>query len=104
MDPAPLELSPAARQNAPLAEAMAMYQLSIEQLETALLERSDQLDPATMETIQSNLRAIDDAIFDSRQALSRDPESEYLNAHLSASIKRKVRLLRQANNLASNQI
>lgn len=87
-----------------LAAAMAQYQVSIEQLEDALRASVQNLDDETREAILHNLRAIDQAIFESRQALERDPESEFLNAHLARAIKSKVRLLRQANDLAANQI
>jgi len=97
------ELTPASSADG-LAAAMAQYQLSIEQLETALRASVQNLDDETRETILHNLRDIDQAIFESRQALERDPESEFLNAHLARNIKSKVRLLRQANELAANRI
>ena len=43
-------------------------------------------------------------VFEARVALGNDPQSEYLNAHLADSMMRKVRLLRQVTQLASNHI
>jgi hypothetical protein len=87
-----------------LADALANYEASVAQLETTLRSFSDSMDPQLYETIEGNLDTIDRAIFEARVALSNDPQSEYLNAHLADSMMRKVRLLRQVTQLASNHI
>lgn len=87
-----------------LAEALIEYEASAKQLEASLHELADQLDPVVYETLEGNLYTIDRAIHEARVALSSDPQSEYLNAHLADSMMRKVRLLQQVTQLASNQI
>jgi hypothetical protein len=87
-----------------IAAALTDYAKSVAQLELALEQLADRLDPVSYESIQGNLYTIDRAIFEARSALSADPQSEYLNAHLANSMARKVRLLQQATRLASNRI
>jgi hypothetical protein len=87
-----------------IAAALADYAESVAQLELALEQVADRLDPVSYESIQGNLYTLDRAILEARSALSADPQSEYLNAHLANSMLRKVRLLQQATRLASNRI
>lgn len=87
-----------------LADAIIEYEASAKQLEATMKELAAQLDPVVYETLEGNLYTIDRAIHEARVALSADPQSEYLNAHLADSMMRKVRLLQQVTQLASNQI
>lgn len=96
--PASMDLPPE------VATALSDYEQSVRQLELALEQLADRMDPVSYESIQGNLVTIDRAIFEARSALSADPQSEYLNVHLANSMMRKVRLLQQATRLASNQI
>jgi hypothetical protein len=51
--------------------------------------------------IERNLRAIDQAIRESRAALDADPANTYLNSHLADARRRKLELLRRAAGLSS---
>lgn len=77
---------------------------SIEGLETVLLRYGDRLDPDTREAIVANLELIDQAIDDAHRALKEDPNSDYLHAHITNSLERKVRLLEDAARLAGKEI
>jgi hypothetical protein len=77
---------------------------NIHDLETILIQYGDRLDPDTREAITENLRLIDAAIADAHQALQEDPNSDFLHAHITNSMERKVRLLEDAARLASNEI
>lgn len=78
----------------------ATYETAIRQLELQLDAGREQLDPATVRTIETSLATIDRAIAQARRALERDPANAYLNQHLSRALSRKVELLRQATALA----
>jgi hypothetical protein len=58
------------------------------------------LAPETIETLERNLRIIDDAIAESRAALEADPGDPDLRLLLQASHQQKVALLEQAARLA----
>ena len=58
------------------------------------------LAPETIETLERNLRIIDQAIADSRAALEADPGDPDLRLLLRASHEQKVALLEQATRLA----
>ena len=58
------------------------------------------LAPETIETLERNLRIIDDAIAESRAALEADPGDPDLRLLLRASHEQKVALLEQATRLA----
>ena len=58
------------------------------------------LAPETIETLERNLRIIDDAITESRAALESDPGDPDLRLLLRASHQQKVALLEQATRLA----
>lgn len=77
---------------------------NIDDLEALLIEHGDRLDPDTREAIADNLRVIDDAIADAHRALQDDPNSDFLHAHITSSMERKVRLLEDAARLASKEI
>jgi hypothetical protein len=77
---------------------------NISDLESILIEYGDRLDPDTREAIAENLAVIDAAIDDAHQALQDDPNSDFLHAHITNSMERKVRLLEDAARLASKEI
>ncbi|HVP15632.1 MAG TPA: zf-HC2 domain-containing protein [Terriglobales bacterium] len=72
------------------------YDATIAELETALREHRHELDPATVRTIEQNLRIIDQATEQARRALAADPANPYLNGHLAAQLRLKVDVLKQA--------
>ena len=77
---------------------------NITDLEAILIEHGDRLDPDTREAIAETLRVIDAAIADAHRALRDDPNSDFLHAHITNSMERKVRLLEDAARLASKEI
>jgi hypothetical protein len=85
------------------ARTAANYSDAIEELESALNDGRTQLDTSTVRVLETNLRAIDVAIADARQALSRDPDNQYLNRYLDQTIQRKVQLLRRATGILRAQ-
>ena len=84
-------------------EADPEYAAEVAALEKALAERRGQLDPGTVKTIEANLKIIDLATAQARQALAADPSNPYLKEYLSKSMRRKVELLKQATVFASAQ-
>jgi anti-sigma factor RsiW len=72
------------------------YDAAVEDLERILYEARGRLDPGTVAALEQSLATIDRAIEEAYQALSSDPTDGYLNAHLAASMKRKIKLLQQA--------
>jgi hypothetical protein len=85
------------------ARTAANYSDAIDELERALKDGRTQLDSSTVRVLETNLRAIDVAIADARQALSRDPDNQYLNRYLDQTIQRKVQLLRRATGILRAQ-
>lgn len=69
-------------------------------LATVLDSERARLAPATVETLERNLRIIDGAIAESRAALEADPGDPDLRLLLRASHEQKVALLEQATRLA----
>jgi hypothetical protein len=57
------------------------------------------LDSTTVVIIEKNLRVIDEAIQQSRQALRNDPNSAFLLDQLNGALGQKVELLRTATQL-----
>lgn len=76
--------------------ADAQYDAAVADLEHALAERRNDLNPRTVEILERNLKLIDAAIAQARQALEEDPGNTYLNRHLVESRRRKLDLLRRA--------
>jgi hypothetical protein len=81
--------------------ADAQYDAAVADLERILQEDGSRLDPQTVLVIERNLRAIDEAIRQSRAALDADPANTYLNSHLADARRRKIELLRRAAGLSS---
>jgi anti-sigma factor RsiW len=79
------------------------YDHAIDDLEAVLADGRDRLDPRTYAVIERNLRAIDRAIAEARQALAADPGNVYLNNHLATARQRKLSLLRRATALARTE-
>ena len=86
---------------APVAIADPRYDEAIHDLEQALDAGRPQLDPETVKILESNLRAIDHAIDQSRTALEADPANVYLHRHLAEARLRKLALLRRASALVT---
>jgi predicted anti-sigma-YlaC factor YlaD len=84
-------------------DADPAYAAEVADLEKALSDRRNQLDPATVKTIEANLKIIDLATTQARQALAADPANPYLKEYLSKSMRRKVELLKQATEFASTR-
>jgi anti-sigma factor RsiW len=80
----------------PVNFADAQYDAAVSDLERALEERRNDLNPRTVEILERNLKLIDAAIAQARQALEEDPANTYLNRHLVESRRRKLDLLRRA--------
>ena len=80
--------------------ADVQYDAAVSDLERILLDERSRLDPRTVLVLERNLRTIDDAIAQARQALRADPSNTFLNSHLADSRQRKLELLRRAADLA----
>lgn len=76
---------------------------AIAELELLLEQARDQLDPATVQVLETNLAIIDRAIEDARRALAEDPANAYLSEHLAQQVRRKVNLLRHATDIVRGQ-
>jgi anti-sigma factor RsiW len=96
------EIEPRAAADAirPVNFADAQYDAAVADLERALDERRNDLNPRTVEILERNLKLIDAAIAQARQALEEDPGNAYLNRHLVESRKRKLDLLRRATSIS----
>jgi anti-sigma factor RsiW len=74
---------------------------AVEELRRALASGRDDLDPATVQTLEESLITIEVAILQARRALEADPRNSYVRAHLDETMRRKVELLHRATLLAS---
>jgi tetratricopeptide (TPR) repeat protein len=72
------------------------YDSAVADLQSALEQNRSRLDPATIRTVERNLKIIDQAIEEARKALDADPSNPYLNGHVAEQMRRKIRVLRQA--------
>jgi anti-sigma factor RsiW len=72
------------------------YQSAITELEGVLRAKRDRLSPETVQTLETNLRIIDEAIRQSRAALARDPNSAEVAHMLSQAYDQKLNVLQQA--------
>lgn len=93
---AEVEHTPAPGTVRPVNFADPQYDAAVADLERALEERRNDLNPRTVEILERNLKLIDAAIAQARQALEEDPANSYLNQHLVDSRRRKLDLLRRA--------
>jgi len=79
------------------------YDAAVAALILALEAGRDRLDEETIAVLERSLETIDQAIEEARSALLADPSNPYLNRHLSATMHKKVRLLRQVVQLAFSE-
>lgn len=85
---------------APVSLVEGPYESAVRDLEKVVQQGRGRLDTTTVRVLEQNLRLIDTAIAQCRQALEADPASAYLNAHLAETMQQKLELLRQAARLA----
>ncbi len=95
-----LRHQPEAGAVAPLPAIEADYIEQAAALSGVLGAERGRLAPETIETLERNLRIIDEAIAESRAALEADPGDPDLRLLLQASHQQKVALLEQATRLA----
>jgi hypothetical protein len=81
----------------------AAYTDAIADLEKTLEDARTRLDPDTVRVLDQNLRAIDRAIAQCREALAADPDNAYLNTYLAQARTRKLDLLRHAAAVAGRE-
>ncbi|MEO8293980.1 MAG: zf-HC2 domain-containing protein [Gemmatimonadota bacterium] len=72
------------------------YDQAVAELEGILASGDTALDPATLKVIRGSLVAIDRAIQEAREAITRDSTNDYLNASIAANMRRKLDILRTA--------
>jgi anti-sigma factor RsiW len=87
----------------PAAMADPRYDEAIADLQQALESGRSQLDATTIGVLEANLKAIDAAIEQSRQALAKDEGNVFLNNHLAEARQRKLALLRRATSLVGGK-
>jgi hypothetical protein len=73
-----------------------VYEQEIASLQSVLNDKRSELKPETVETIEQNLKVIDEAIRQSREALANDPASRFLLRQLDRACAKKIELLRTA--------
>jgi hypothetical protein len=79
----------------------AQYAAVSEDLTGALEKARARLEPATLATIERNLRIIDAALAETRLALAKDPGNPVLGQMVVAAWRQKVDLLRRATALGA---
>jgi len=77
-------------------EAFQEYDLAVGDLRRILEEAGDVLEPGTVSTLEESLRAVEQALEESREALAADPSAEVFTRLLSGNLRRKVNVIRQA--------
>lgn len=82
----------------------AAYESAVKDLREALDKGRNRLDPQTIQVLETNLAAIDQAIAEARTALSADPANVSLNNYLADVRRRKLALLRTAGELAEPEL
>jgi hypothetical protein len=92
--PRPVVRDPAVMNVGAAESVTGVYDREIASLRRMLDTRRGEFDTATVRVLEENLTIIDRAIEQSRQALARDPNSQFLVDHLNISLGRKVQLLR----------
>jgi putative zinc finger protein len=83
--------------------AMQHYENAITQLEALTKNNNGAIDPVIAATLQKNLAVVDQAIAESRVALTNNPESEPARESLFEALRRKVGVL-QATVTLMNQM
>lgn len=69
---------------------------AITELEQALAQDRDRLDPATVRVLEQSIASIDQAIAEARAAMEQDPANPYLRRYLDGAMKKKIDILRRA--------
>jgi hypothetical protein len=87
-------LTPVAVKSETVDPAEQEYVRATAELMTALAGKKDGLAPETQKAVDDNLRVIDGALRDLRQALQKDPGNQHLNKMLVATHQKKVDMLR----------
>ena len=72
------------------------YEATRRQLMNVLDGRRDELSPATMEVVSTNLRLIDEAMGEIADALGEDPGNELLMRRLVSTYRQQINLLERA--------
>lgn len=88
--------SPWTAQTAGWQEVYGEYDEAVADLESALEQGRDALEPETIRVLEENLATIDGAIQEAREALAMDPGSAVVRRILAESLRWKVSLLRHA--------
>lgn len=76
------------------------YDSAVRDLRSALEAGRNRLDTQTIQVLEKNLAAIDQAIEQARKALEADPANVPLSSYLASVRRRKLDLLRTASDLA----
>ena len=71
------------------------YDEAIRELRATLEQNRASMDTTTVRVLEASLAKIDTALAQAQRALDEDPNSEYLNDHLSRIKRKKLDLLRQ---------
>ena len=79
--------------------ADAAYESAVRDLRESLDAGRNRLDPQTIQVLEKNLAAIDQAIDQARKALEADPANVSLSSYLASVRRRKLDLLRTASDL-----
>ena len=95
LHPAALEMDPG------LVAMESDYQAAANALMEALLERRDELEPGTLETVQENLAVIDEALAEVHRALQQDPNRPELGRMLVSTHRKRVDVLRKMVKLST---
>jgi hypothetical protein len=75
------------------------YDRAVNDLRESLNQGRNRLDPQTIQVLERNLAAIDQAIDQTRRALEADPANVSLTSYLASVKRRKLDLLRTARDL-----
>lgn len=94
--PSPPSATASLASQATPSPADPVYEQEVARLQTIMSWRKAQLNPSTAAIIEHNLRIIDAAIAQSKQAVRNDPARPMLGDQLTRALDKKVGLLRRA--------
>lgn len=77
------------------------YESAIQELAEALEAHRDALDSVTVRVLERSLTVIESAIVEAQDALRREPDDQYLNAHVAHAKQRKLEFLTRALTIAT---
>lgn len=83
-------------------EAEEEFKMAADELLAALEARRDRLPPRTLAVIQKNLKAINDAIEETREAMESDPDNADLGGLMRAMYRRKLNLLQGVSEIPAS--